>query len=106
MNPESIIGLAKSEGVHLALSPTGTLRVAGDNTVVSRWLPILREQKLAIVKALLETDALTGDMAAIRLWLSHIGETDPAIIDEVLDKCRTDPDAMDYFAGRAGEVSK
>lgn len=40
---------------------------------------------------------------AIRAWLAHIGENDPAIIADVLDKCRTDTEALDYFTGRAGE---
>ena len=34
-------------------------------------------------------------------WLDHIGETDPATIAEVLTACRSDPDALAYFAGSA-----
>jgi hypothetical protein len=30
------------------------------------------------------------DETAIRAWLAHIGETDPATIADVLDKCRAD----------------
>ncbi|MHB8472911.1 MAG: hypothetical protein ACYDC8_08705 [Gammaproteobacteria bacterium] len=44
--------------------------------------------------------------ADIRAWLAHIEETDPAIITEVMDKCRTDPEALAYFTWRAGEVPK
>jgi hypothetical protein len=43
---------------------------------------------------------------AIREWLAHIEETDPDIIAEVLDKCRTGPDARDYFTRRVGEVPR
>lgn len=43
---------------------------------------------------------------AIRAWLAHIGETDPAIIAEVLDQCRTDADARYYFIRRAEEVRR
>lgn len=41
---------------------------------------------------------------AIRAWLIHIDEDDPAIIAEVLDKCRDNPEARAYFLGRSEEV--
>ena len=43
---------------------------------------------------------------AIRAWLAHIEETDPAIIADLLDKCRTDADTRAYFIRRAGEVPR
>ena len=47
---------------------------------------------------------ITNDQeAAILAWLAHIGETDPAIIAEVLASCRRDGEALAYFLGRAGE---
>lgn len=39
--------------------------------------------------------------AAIRAWLAFIGETDPAIIGEVLTKCRQDPGALAFYLGQA-----
>ncbi len=42
--------------------------------------------------------------AAIRTWLAHIGEYDPEIIAEVLDKCRADAGTLTYFVWRSGEV--
>jgi len=47
-----------------------------------------------------------GEESAIRAWLAHIEETDPAIIAHLLDKCRTDTDARGYFIGRAAEVPR
>lgn len=44
--------------------------------------------------------------SSIHAWLTHIDETDPDIIDEVLDKCRTDSDARRYFLQRAEEVQE
>lgn len=41
------------------------------------------------------------DEKAIRAWLALIEETAPAIIADVLNKCRTDAEALDYFTGRA-----
>jgi hypothetical protein len=42
--------------------------------------------------------------ARVRAWLASIGETDPATIGEVLDRCEADSEARTYFLGRAGEV--
>ncbi|MBU0500082.1 MAG: hypothetical protein KJ558_04270 [Gammaproteobacteria bacterium] len=40
----------------------------------------------------------------IRAWLAYIEETAPAIIAEVVDKCRNDLDACRYFLKRSKEV--
>ncbi|GHU20029.1 hypothetical protein FACS189475_08260 [Betaproteobacteria bacterium] len=44
------------------------------------------------------------DERSIRAWLSSIGESDQSIADVVIDECRADPQARDYFLGRAGEA--
>jgi hypothetical protein len=65
----------------------------------------LRLQKSATEKKmLLEAEALTGELKAIRKWLEFIGEHDPRIIAEVLDNCRTDAGARNYFKRRADEM--
>jgi len=46
----------------------------------------------------------SDDESNIRSWLAHIEETDPAIIAEVMDKCRNDREARQYFLKRSGEV--
>ncbi len=46
---------------------------------------------------------LAGDQeAAVLAWLAQIGETDQAIVAEVLTACRYDCDARAYYLGRAG----
>lgn len=47
-----------------------------------------------------------GEETAIRVWLIQIEETDPAIIADLLEKCRTDADAHDYFIRRARKVPR
>jgi len=44
------------------------------------------------------------EISRIRAWLDHIEERDPAIIAEVLNRCRTNPEALVYFLSRAGEM--
>jgi hypothetical protein len=52
MTPATIIQQAASDGVSLVLSVTGTIKVLGDETAVGRWLPTIRENKVAIITAL------------------------------------------------------
>lgn len=52
MTPEAIIAEVKKDGVHLALSPAGTIKARGDEAAVNRWLPIIQEHKPGIVAAL------------------------------------------------------
>ncbi|MGH8586207.1 MAG: hypothetical protein ACREWE_08525 [Gammaproteobacteria bacterium] len=47
-----IIREAAADGVSLALSPAGTIRAAGDQAAMNRWLPVLREHKPGILAAL------------------------------------------------------
>jgi hypothetical protein len=44
------------------------------------------------------------DKASILAWLHYISENNQEIIDEVLDKCRSDPDALAYYLGRSREA--
>jgi hypothetical protein len=46
----------------------------------------------------------TEEETVIRAWLARIEESDPAIIAEVLTRCREDSDARAYFVGRATKV--
>lgn len=43
---------------------------------------------------------------SIRHWLQRIGETDVFTIDHVLNACRTDADARDYFIQLAGDANE
>lgn len=45
----------------------------------------------------------TADEAAIRGWLSSIGEETPSVIGEVLNRCSQESEALQYFMMRAKE---
>ena len=49
MNPAEIIEQAAADGVTLALSPTGTIKAIGDQSVVGKWLPTIRNNKADIL---------------------------------------------------------
>lgn len=44
------------------------------------------------------------DEARIRAWMAHTGEEDEAAIAEILESCRNDAEARDYFLSRASEA--
>lgn len=37
----------------------------------------------------------------IKDWLASIGEEDQSIIDETIDRCKTEPETLSYFLQRA-----
>jgi hypothetical protein len=39
-------------------------------------------------------------------WLNLIGENDPQIIKETVDRCKADPDTLRYFVQRADGIAK
>ena len=44
--------------------------------------------------------------SAIRGWLTHIDETDPRILDEVLEQCKWEVGTLRYFLVRTQEIPK
>ena len=69
MRPAEIIREARADGVRLALSPAGTIKATGDEAVVNRWLPEIREHKAEILKALKIGAAYTAPTS--RYWRVH-----------------------------------
>lgn len=45
----------------------------------------------------------TSDLQKVNGWLDRIGETDKSCRDEVINQCRTDKKAMDYYLSRYAE---
>ena len=109
MNASAILIAAKSDGLRFEISPSGTLKTAGNNDAVQKWLPTIRQHKAEILEVLRQpTNGIEPlsdhDEAHILDWLSRIGETDPVTIGEVIDRCRSDQEARTYFTGRANET--
>lgn len=94
MTPAAILNASQAEGVRLALTPENTIRATGDADAIRRWLPMIRTRKPDLL-------AVLAEESAIRRWLAHIDEADPAIIDDVIQRCRDTPEARSYFLHRA-----
>lgn len=123
MIPQTLIQDAIRDGLTLAATETGTLRVQGSKSVVAKWAPILKERKTEILAALRSpandahpvsweqwqiahpspgTVPLTEDEAlSLRAWLDLIGEHDKATIADVLTACEKFPDSRAHFLNEA-----
>ncbi len=96
MTPAEMVNVSAAEGVMIRLTPQGGISLKGDSGAVSRWSAVLKSRKPELI-AYLTTEKTVTD------WLDLIGEDDPAVIGEVLNRCRQDPEALHYFLMRAGE---
>lgn len=112
MTPATIVRKAHEDGVQLSLSASGSIKVVGGSVAVSKWLPTIRlyrDEIIAIIRCSANGhEALTArsdhDGRVILSWLARIGETDPLMMREVIDLCRTNVDARSYFVGRSANA--
>ncbi len=70
MTPATTIQNAAADGVSLSLSARGTITVGGHHPMVSRWLPVIREHKAAIIEVLRvgagDTPSITSSAETVR----------------------------------------
>ena len=87
MSPAEIIGRATAEGLQLALSPSGSISAKGDESVIDRWLPAIKQNKAAILAALqldrcrAKVLAMLRDNPRVRYSIEVLdANTDPVIV--------------------------
>ena len=109
MSHLTIIEQMQGDGLSLSITEEGQIDVAGEAATVERWLPLLREYKpdiIAHLSATTVTDLTQTDELAIRNWLADIDEDDPLTVEQVIYRCKVDPEARQYFLVRCAEVSQ
>lgn len=94
MTPAEMVKASAAEGVMIRLTLQGGISLKGNPEAVSRWSAVLKTCKPEVVAY------LTNEKTVLD-WLYLIEEEDPAVIGEVLDRCRLDTDAVHYFMMRA-----
>jgi hypothetical protein len=52
MNPPEIIQQALIDGVSISTDGAGKIELTGDQTMVDKWIPAIRENKVALLAAL------------------------------------------------------
>jgi hypothetical protein len=78
-------------GEDLAVSPASNLTQSQREFLKSHKAEIITE--LSIYQKIIN-------------WLNSIGENDPEIIKETVDRCKADPDTRGYFVQRADGMAK
>jgi len=78
----------------------------GDNLGISPAKDLTQSQRefLKSHKAEIITELSTHQK--ISNWLESIGETNPEIIKETVDRCKADPDTLSYFIQRADGIAR
>jgi hypothetical protein len=81
MNPATLINQAEEDGVHLALSDTGTLKASGDKSHIDKWLPVIREHKVGLIALLsFAANDPTPDLTPRFAWMIHFSNRAPVYV--------------------------
>lgn len=88
MTPESIIRGAAADGVALTLSATGTIKVAGSDAAVARWLPEICASKAGLCSALADAFEAFNERAAIHEFDAGMARTDAERVARCAVACR------------------
>ena len=64
MTPAAIIQKVTEDGVTLTATPSGSIKASGDSVAVSRWLPVIRENKPNILAALQDAEKALAPTSA------------------------------------------
>ena len=80
MTAAAILRATAAAGVTLSLSATGTLKAAGEQAAVDRWLANIKENKVDIIALL--SDAASGKTCrAASRWLLHFSDRNPLTVE-------------------------
>jgi hypothetical protein len=99
-NPAQLIKTAKPLPATFATSATFSIEPSQNRT---KSIKVAEVAASPSAKISVQEKVGTDTTAAIRAWLAHIGETDPAIIADVLHQCQQDADARAYYLQRAAD---
>ena len=80
-------------------------------SAAQQWCDALTVARIATVAVATrqnqKTTTLTAENElAVLWWVKSIGEDDPVMIEDVLDRCRTNLEALTYFLWRAAGGDK
>lgn len=98
MTPMAIIKEAKEAGVSLALSHRGTIKASGEQAVLNRWLPLIRENKGTIIEALSEAAREATS------WGWHIYFTDGKTVETYVVPVSSCTEVLALFPGAVEAV--
>ena len=78
----------------------------GDNLGISPAKDLTQSQREFLKSHKAEIITEISIYRKIINWLNLIGENDPEIIKETVDRCKADPDTFSYFIQRADGIAR
>jgi hypothetical protein len=78
----------------------------GDNLGISPAKDLTQPQREFLKSHKAEIITELSSYQKIINWLASIQETDQSIIDETIERCKTDPDTLSYFSQRADGITR
>jgi hypothetical protein len=94
----------KEAGFDVALVD-GWIEISPSDRLTHNQRQFLKTHKAEILSELQgEQIRQTENERTVLAWLASIGETDPEIIDDTLNRCRADQETMQYFLMRSMEA--
>jgi hypothetical protein len=102
-----ITSLAKirNAGFDVALSSGDKFTIKSAQALTQTQREFLKSHKAEIISELQSEQIRQAENErTVLTWLSFIGETDPAIIEDTLNRCRADQETLQYFLTLANET--
>ena len=99
--PESVTHVTRLNTECATPEPSKETNKNSDLAKVSRMSHMSRTKNSSTEKI---RDLSADNETTVRNWLSFIGETDTEMIALILNQCRADIDALQYFLWRAKEA--
>jgi isochorismate synthase EntC len=101
-----ITSLAKIRKSGFSLALVGdSIEIKPASALTQQQRQFLKTHKAEIISELqAEQIRQTENERTVLAWLTHIGENDPVVIEDTLNRCRADQETMQYFLTRANET--
>jgi uncharacterized protein YllA (UPF0747 family) len=101
----SSLAKIRKSGFDVALSDTGNLSIKPASALTQQQRQFLKSHKAEIISELqAEQIRQFENEQQVLAWLSSIDEKDQAVIEYILNQCRADQEALQYFLRRAEEI--
>ncbi len=121
-----ILTYAKQHHIHMEFNGEKLVMKAPSNLLTEQFISEVKKHKAELIQALtlatlegnsspsvavadppeleIKPGLSAADESKILKWFTAINETDPDIIAEILENCRTNPKHREYFLERAEET--
>jgi hypothetical protein len=94
----------KKAGFNIGLEKPNCIWIEPFSKLTPKQLEFIKSHKLEIIEELKQTDNDSSNLEQIKTWFDWIGEDDPKVINEILEKCQKNTESFQYFLMRSKVV--